>query len=155
MADIVDSLLKASELCPISGSMTLDRPNLLYSNVSFCFTGGVYTCFCVLYVIALVVTALVVGIIFGKRFESIPNSCATWKECRIHCDDKSVYLNATLLDIDLDHNCGKCNCSCHDPEGCYPGKYNYIMSNRVKTSLLRNSNPPQSSCCLFIYILGF
>ena len=81
-----------------------------------------------LYVFTLIVTALAVGIIYGKKFESIPDTCATWTECRSHCAEKSEYLNVTLTEFDFDHNCGQCKCSCDDPEGCYPGKYIGIVA---------------------------
>ncbi len=80
-------------------------------------------CLCTL-VVTVIVTLTIsisVGIVYGKRFEAIPNHCATKVECQSRCTginkDLHQELHAPFFN-DNDVSCGHCSCICSE----YPGK---------------------------------
>ena len=80
----------------------------------------------VVVVIIVLAISVPVGVVFGKRFASIPASCATRDECNSHCTDRNehFHLRSSINDIQYvtltylggsensEYVCGKCLCIC-------------------------------------------
>ncbi len=85
----------------------------------------------IIFVIIVIVLgiSIPVGIVFGKRFASIPDSCATQHECQSYCTDRNVTFTGNLTNIqyvdaiDGNFSCGTCYCICHVEEDCNPVQY--------------------------------